>query len=242
MHKTNRVLVAGVLGLIAILGIAAGAYAGWLLWDPESAVLIWLVGGALLLVGGVLALVPRRASRLVGGGLLVAGIACLAGQALGPSRPDLVGATGMLELATVRPLVDSATFEATCRSDEAQTEMTLSGDLNMRLDVYGDVAGAPTDLDQREFVGAFIEVGDRWRDQLNTRADNVFVTIIISPVTAYKGGEVRLVATDASDLDLQWSRAGGSLRFAGLTTYGEDLRPTADQVDMAGTISWTCDV
>ena len=73
-------------------------------------------------------------------------------------------------------------------------------------------------------MGVFIETGDRWRrNSRYSRADNLFLTIIVSPVLASQG-EVALVATDDSDLDLEWTPSGGTLRFAGLRPSRRILR------------------
>jgi hypothetical protein len=237
---SRRWVFAGVLAVLAVIGYAAGAYGRWILWYPLDALGMWLIIGVILLAGVILVLIPRRPARLVGAGLLALGGAALLAQIVGPSRPELLASSGQLTLTTTTPIPGEASFEASCRSDAAGTEMTLNGDLNMRLDVYDDGGTIPADIDDREFVGVYIETGDRWRDSLNTRADNVFLLIIVSPVVDGMG-EVRLRATDASDLELEWTRAGGTLRFAGLETYSEDPTVEPEPVDMAGTVTWTCD-
>ena len=235
-------MIVGVLAVIAVIGYAAGAYGRWILWYPLDALGMWLVIALIVLVGVILVLIPRRPARLVGAGLLAFGGAALLAQVVGPSRPELLGSSGELTLTTTSPIPGEASFEASCQSDAAGTEMTLTGDLNMRLEVYDDGDAVPADIDARELVGVYIETGDRWRDSRNTRADNVFLTIIVGSVLDSKG-EVVLLATDASDLELEWTPSGGSLRFAGLETRssdpGSELEP--EPVDMAGTVTWTCD-
>ena len=235
-------MIVGVLAVIAVIGYAAGAYGRWILWYPLDALGMWLVIAVILVAGGVLVLVPKRPARLVGAGLLAFGGAALLAQVAGPSRPELLGRSGQLTLTTTSPIPGEASYEASCQSDAAGTEMTLTGDMNMRLEVYDDGDAVPADIDAREFVGVYIETGDRWRDSRNTRADDVFLTIIVGPVVEPQG-EVVLVATDASDLDLEWTPSGGSLRFAGLETRSNDpgVELEGEPVDMAGTVTWTCD-
>jgi hypothetical protein len=53
--------------------------------------------------------------------------------------------------------------------------------------------------------------------------------------------EVRLGASDASTLEIDWTPAGGSLRFAGLVdaTTGAPVEPPL--AGLAGTLTWTCE-
>lgn len=238
---SRRWVIVGVLAGIAILGYAAGAYLRWTFWFTMDTIITWFLIVVIVVAGAILVLIPRRLTRLAGAALLVFGLAAAVAQFIGPSRPELLDRYGELTLTTTSPMPGEASIEAWCRSDAAGTEMTLSGDINMRLDVWDDGEELLDGIDENEFVGVFIETGDRWRrNSRYSRADNLFLTIIVSPVLASQG-EVRLVATDASDLELEWTPAGGTLRFAGLQTISEDPEIQPEPVDMAGTVTWTCD-
>jgi hypothetical protein len=236
--RRRRALLA-ILATIALAAFAAGSYGGWILWHPMDAVLLWLVAGALVIVGVLLALVPRRGSRLVALGLVVAGVGLLAGVTLGPSRPELIGTAGRLDLRSDRPVEAEGSHDASCQRDEGATELQVSGDPNLRLPLFPVDPAAPADIDQRAFVSVGITVGDRWRDGTLARSDDVDLVIHVAPVQGDRP-EITLVATDSSALDIDWTASGGTLRFSGLRNASETDEAAATALDLAGTISWTC--
>jgi hypothetical protein len=233
--RAVRIVLAVVLG---IAGIALGVYGDWILWHPMDGVMLTLGAGVLLVVAGVIALIPRRAARTAALGVLAFALGLVGGQVLSPGRPGLLGADGTILVALDRPTGATGSHVATCQTTEAGGELQVSGDPNLRLDVLGPLPGAPADVDPRAFVQVSLTVGDRWPDGTVSRTDDVDLSVSISSPAADKG-ETRLAASDASDIEIDWTPAGGTLRFAGLV---DDLTgaPAPADLDLAGTISWTC--
>lgn len=234
--RTVRVLLVIVLGGA---GFALGVYGDWILWHPMDGLLLTLGAGALVIVAGGIALIPRRAARTAALGLLAFALGLLAGQLLSPGRPALLGADGTISVALEQPGTATGSHVATCETTEAGGELQVSGDPNLRLDLLGPLPGAPADVDPRAFVGVSLTVGDRWSDGAVSRTDNVDLLVYISSPLA-DVEETRLVASDASDIDITWTPSGGTLRFAGLVD-DQTGAPAPAELDLAGTITWTCD-
>lgn len=238
MSRRPRVLL--LLALLVVTGVAAGATWDWFNWHPMDAVLMTLAAIVVLVVGGVLAVVRLRGSRPAGLLVLALGVGMVAGQVLGPSRPELAIAEGSLAMAMDQPAPAEGTGVATCQWSDARDELQVSGDHNLRIDLLPPIEGAPPDIDQRAFVLVSITVGDRWRDGVVARRDNIDLWLSVGGV-ADGAEEVALAASDASTLEVSWTPEGGSARFAGLvdaTTGGAAQAPLAG---LAGTITWTCE-
>jgi len=233
--RSVRIVFATVLG---IAGIALGVYGDWILWHPMDGLLLTLAAGALLLVAGVLALIPRRVARDAALGVLALALGLVGGQVLSPGRPALLWADGTILVTLDQPGGVTGSNVTTCQTTEAGDELQVSGDSNLRLDVLGPLPGAPADLDQRAFVQVLILVGDRWRYGTVARADNVNLRLFISSPAA-DTGEVRLAASDNSAIEIAWTPTGGTLRFAGLVDE-TDGTPPPSGLDLRGTITWTC--
>jgi len=229
-----------VLTLLLAAGVAAGAYGDWINWHPMDALMVTLAALGILLVAGVLAALRRRVTRPVAFGLLAVGIGVLVGQIVGPSRPALIGNAGTVTVTLEGPKATTGNHDATCELTEAGTELQVGSDLNLRLDVIDDDPNAPADIDQREFVGISVTVGDRWRDRGIRLSDDVDLWIMVSRVEADLPATV-MVADDASSIDIEWTNNGGTLRFAGLVSEPvNDGDPAGEPIDLRGTIEWTC--
>lgn len=226
--------------MVAIPSVIVGAYAGWILWHPVDSLMVWLVAVPVLIVAGVLALVPRQGTRRIALVLAVASVGVLAGVLLGPHRPALEAADGHIEINVETPMPGSGAHSATCQFDEAGTELQVSGDPNLRLDLFPANPALPADVDGRPFVGISITVGDRWRDDAHARTDNVDLSIWIGRVEE-GSTETQLAASDASSVEIQWTPAGGSLAFANLVDVTDPAAPAADPLGLRGVVAWTCD-
>lgn len=219
---------------LAVVGLAAavvGAWLDWLWWPVYSGLTITLAAFGLLIVGGILALIPRRPVRRLGLVILAAAVGALLGQNLGPSREELIQQEGTVTLTLEQPFVDSATASANCSTVASGTEFSMSGDVNMRLS-------------DRSFVWIYVDSGDRWAVRSNApRANGLRLQIDISPEQVPDAGRpssVGMQATSASTVDADLTSAGGRVRFAGLEPM-TDADHDGTALDLAGTIEWTCD-
>jgi hypothetical protein len=229
-----------LLVLLVVAGVAAGAIWDWFNWHPMDALLMTLAAIGVLVVGGVLAMVRPRGSRLAGLLVLALGTGIVAGQVLGPSRPELEAAEGSLAMAVDQPAPAEGTGVAICQWSEGHDELQVSGDHNLRIDLLPPIEGAPPDVDQRAFVLVSVTVGDRWPDGAVARSDNIDLWLSVGGV-ADGDAEVALAAADDSTLEVTWTPEGGSARFAGLVdaTTGAAVAPPL--AGLSGTITWTCE-
>lgn len=221
-------------GLLFLAAAGAGAYLDWIWWQHYSGLVITLAGGGLLLLAILPAIVPR--GRPIA--LLVAaiGLGLLAGQNLGPSRPTLQATTGHVTVTLSSPRATTGSARATCAMDDGARELQVSGDPNLRLDIFPDNPAAPPDIDQREFVGVYLSVGDRWEP---VRADEKALELIIGRVEG-DASETRLMADNTSILALDWTADGGTGRFEGLIRDTRAPEATGEFAELAGTVEWTC--
>ena len=233
---SRRPIVIGAGVVLAVAGFVVGAVFDWFNWHPIDSVLLSVAAVPLTVVAIVLAVVRR--TRVAGLLLLAISGGMVAGQVLGPSRPELAGASGTLAMLVDQPVATSGTDLATCQWTDAG-ELQVSGSHNLRLDLLPPIPGAPADVDQRAFVGISVTVGDRWRDGPVARTDNVDLWLLVGGVQE-GAPEVELVASDASTIEVDWTPAAGTLRFAGLVdgTSGAPVEPPL--AGLAGTITWTC--
>ncbi len=225
------------LALIGIMSAAVAAYGDWVWWEPYRGVVITLAAGVVLVVAVVLATVRRtRPAAIV---VAVVGLGLVAGQNLGPSRPELQHSEGTMTVTLSSPGPASGTGPATCAMDAAATELSVSGDSNLRLAIVPDNPAAPSDIDQREFVWISLTVGDRWIRSPDARSDMRAFQIGVGRVEADMP-ESRMVSGQSTSLEIAWSAAGGTLRFAGLTAQSDTSEARGDFIDLAGTLEWTC--
>ncbi len=135
------------------------------------------------------------------------------------------------------PRAASGTIGATCAQDAAATELQVSSDPNLRLDIVADNAVAPPDLDQREIVSVYLTVGDRWPQGPTPRVDTTALQVFVSSVEA-DVLESRMLADASSSIEINWTVDGGTLRFARLVP--ETRAATGAFIDLAGTVAWSC--
>ena len=227
------------VAVVAFVGAAIlGAVGDWVWWEPYKGLTITLAAGGILLVAIVLATLRRtRPASLVA---VAIGVGLIAGQSLGPSRPQLEHFDGMVTVTLTAPRATTGSAPVSCATDAAATELSLSGDPNLRLDVVPDDPAVPAEVDQREFVGVSLTVGDRWEQNPTPRPDGVVLRVSVGRVEADLP-ETLMRSGPSSTLEVDRSGTGGTLSFAGLVP---ELRPgeaTGDPIDLAGTVTWTCD-
>jgi hypothetical protein len=232
-RRTRRglVLAAMAIGLLLVASLGAAIY-DWYWWEPYNALLPYL---AVIVLGlAALVLATRRRTRPVAMLVAAIGAGVLLGGALGPARPQLQSGQGTMEVSLTAPGTVTASGQVTCGVDDRATELQLSGDA--RVNVFPDNPAAPTDVDQREFLGIGVWVGDRWRRAV--RDDGVALLVLIGRVEG-ELSETRLVAGPDSTVDLEWSAEGGRVTFAGLVPDA-DGGPPGEPIDLAGSLAWTC--
>ena len=215
------------------LGASAGAYLNWFWWEIGYRPLATILGVAILIVGYIVALIPRGIVRRIGLLILAVGFGLLAGQNLGPGREPLISQSGgTMTLRLESPVVAVATGSADCTNVASETEFSVLGS----LDQPPGQLGSPT--------GISIQLGDRFsypRD--NSRTDRVRLEIEV--ITELVPGSIKLLnrigmeATESSTLESTFSNEGGSIRFADLVALGGPGY-TGESMDLAGTLEWTC--
>jgi hypothetical protein len=229
----GRIALIMVAAIVFVVAAIVGAYLNWIWWAYDGWLMIILAAGAILLVGGILALIGRGIVRRIALVVLAVGIGLVAGQSLGPSREPLIHPPGgTMTLRLESPVVAVATGSADCQNVASATEFDVSGDPNMRLD-------AP----DQPFVSVYFNVGDRWQVLRDTpRKDGVLLDIGVTSALvsdAGKPGTIGMQATESSTLESSFSNGGGSIRFAGLVAQnGADY--SGESMDLAGTLEWTC--
>ena len=234
MHRRRILLAAAV-----IFGIAAvvGAVLDWFWWPVYNGIVITLAAGAILIVAIVLAVVPRtRSAALI---VAAAGVGLIAGQNLGPSRPALEQSEGTVTVTLTAPHAATGTHTATCSMDASGADFQVSGDPNLRVDVLPDDPSVPADIDQREFFGVSLTIGDRWNQGRTPRADDVALLVIVGSVAA-KDPETRMSSAPTSTLEVTRSGSGGELSFSGLVPQPDAGQPAGEPIDLAGTLAWEC--
>jgi hypothetical protein len=232
---SRRIAIAGLV-LFAVAAVI-GAYADWVLWESDSGILITMAVAALLLVALVFGIVPRRRSRQIALLIAATALGVVAGQTLGPSRPALTQTDGTISIVLTSPHAATGTSTTICAMDNPATELSVSGDPNLRLDILPDDPSAPADVDQRAFVGVYVSIGDRWFAGPYPRSDNVRLLVVITGAIG-KVAETRMESSAASSLERSWTAAGGTMTFAGLVP--DVAGASGDTIDLAGTITWTC--
>jgi multisubunit Na+/H+ antiporter MnhG subunit len=205
-------------------------------WPVYSGFILTLAAFAILLLGGLLALVGqirRGLIRRIGVFVLMVGVGLLAGQNLGPSREALTQQPdGTMTIHLTSPVVAVASGPASCRNEATATEFSVEGDPNMRLDTP-----------DQPFVQVYFNVGDRW-DAIDDgpRKDGVRLDIGVTGVLVTDKGKpatVAMVAAPSSTLESTFANAGGSMHFGGLVPK-TGLGESGESMDLAGTIEWTC--
>lgn len=231
----GRIAVIMIAAIVFVVAAIVGAYLDWMWWPVAygGGLMITLAAGAILLVGGILALIGRGIVRRIALVVLAVGFGLLAGQYLGPSREPLIyQGGGTMTLRLTSPVVAVATGSADCQNVASATEFDVSGDPNMRLD-------APA----QPFVSIYVNVGDRWQVLRDTpRKDGVQLRIDVTGAIVSDGGKpgtIGMQATESSTLKPTFSNEGGSIRFADLVAQsGPDFN--GESMDLAGTLEWTC--
>lgn len=228
------VLLGGLVALF-ICAFVAAAYWDWVWWEPYNALLPYLGEGALFLLTVILVTIPRaRAFALVPA---VVGIGLVAGQVLGPSRPELRQGDGTVTVRLTAPVSAEGSAAATCATSDDAGELQVSGDPNLRIDLIPNDPAAPPDIDQREFVSVYLTIGDRWRRSM--RPDEAAFHISVGRVEADLP-ESWMMAGPSSILTVDGTAEAGRAAFTDLVLESRPNERSGEFIDVAGTIEWTC--
>jgi len=232
----SRPLVLGALVAAFVGSFVAAAYWEWIWWEPYNALLPYLGEGVLFLTAIVLAAIPRaRPFALVAA---VAGLGLVAGQIMGPSRAELRHGDGTVTIHLTAPVAATGSSAATCATSDGGTELQVSGDPNLRMNIVPDDPAAPADVDQREIVGVFLTVGDRWRRSV--RPDEIAFHLMVGRVEAELPGS-SMMAGPSTILSVDWTTRAGRAQFADLVPEARANEHAGPFIDVAGTVEWTCD-
>ena len=155
--------------VVFVLAAGLGAIGDWVWWPVYSGIVITLAAGGILLFAVVLVVIPR--TRTVGLLAAMVGVGLIAGQNLGPSRPALQGYEGTMTINLTSPRPTSGTLPVWCSMDATGSELSVSGDTDVRLDILPDDPTVPADVDQREFLFVGLSIGDRWQQGATPRPD-----------------------------------------------------------------------
>src|SRR5450759_4388700 len=82
----GRIALIMIAAIVFVVAAIVGAYLNWIWWAYDGWLMIILAAGAILLVGGILALIGRGIVRRIALVVLAVGIGLVAGQSLGPIR------------------------------------------------------------------------------------------------------------------------------------------------------------
>ena len=115
-----------VIGFVP--GAITGAYLNWLWWEIGYRPLATILGVAILIVGGIVALIPRGIARRIALFVVAVGFGLLAGQKLGPGREPLIyHSAGTMTLRLESPVIAVTTGSADCTTVASATEILVLG-------------------------------------------------------------------------------------------------------------------
>jgi len=232
----DRGRAAFVAALVISFGLAAivGAYVDWLWWPLYSGIVLTIVTVPIVLIGAIAAALTHGLARRISLVALAVGIGLLVGQNLGPSRAELLVGDGTLALTLDGPAPASGSGGASCSTVADGTEISVSGDPNLSLDVPDE-----------PLVSVWFEKGDRWEAlRGGPRApDGTMLVITVTPRAVGEDGTpstIGMGADETSTVEIDYDSTGGTLRFADLVPLtGVDY--TGESMDLSGTIEFTCE-
>ena len=237
LSTTRGRVTLAALASTFVVAAALGAWLDWRWWEVYRGLTITLWAAGLLIAAVVIATVRRLRSFALFP--LVAAVGLLLGQNLGPARPELGNTEGAATVSITNPATTIGTTPLTCAMDADATELSISGDPNLRLGILPDDPTVPADVDGREFVSLSLTVGDRWQDGEPDRADGIALRVMIQDVRA-DAPATMMRSGPGSTLELGWTSVGGRLRFADLVHATDDPDAPGPPIDLEGTIDWTC--
>ena len=221
--------------LVIAFGLAAivGAYVDWLWWPVYWGITLTVVALAVMLIGAILAIVTHGRLRRIALVILTVGVGLLAGQNLGPVRAPLLYSDGSMTITLDGPVHATASGPATCSTVADGSELSISGDPNLRL----DTAESP-------FVSVYFDRGDRWAAiHGGPRANGVELVITVTPRAVPADGRPATIGMGAdatSSVTIDANATGGVVRFDDLVPLaGADY--TGEAMDLSGMIEFICD-
>jgi len=240
MRRTPWLSIA-ILAMLGIAAAVAGGYLDWQWWHPTSGIIVTIAAGAALLLAAVVALGRTPVTRMISMAIGTVGIGLLLGQNLGPSREAPILGSGTVTLQLTEPAGAAEVIgRADCNLTASGDNFAIWGDPNIRIEV-GD-----QELRDRDFVGISISAGDMWEAGAEPRPDGIGVSLLVGgggPIPEDGApSEVMMASAASSELEGTVDQRSGSIRFSGLVvdpTY--ETGAVAEPMDLAGTVSWTCE-
>jgi hypothetical protein len=236
--RTSRNRIAALI-LVALVGVAIGAYLDWLWWHPMSGITITLAAGGLLMLAALAwssRWMPVRPAAL---GVAALGIGLLLGQNFGPSRPPITQISGRLVVQLTEPAnAHPAEGPASCQHTPDGRNFEISGDPNIRVEI-GDQP-----REEQDALQIAIARGDMW-EYGEPRGDGWSLIVVVSDTGPFTDDEVPgywyLESAPTSDLVGEGTQEAGSIRFDGLVLNASQSQGTDQPLEVSGTIEWSCD-
>lgn len=236
--RSSAIRIAALV-LIALVGMAVGAYLDWLWWHPTSGILITIAAGGLLVLAALAWSNRLTLVRPAALGVVALAIGLLLGQSLGPSRPPITPVSGRLAIQVTEPANDQpAEGPADCQLTPDGRNFLLSGDPNIRVEI-GDQA-----REEQDAVQISVARGDMWQYG-EPRSDGWSLIVAVSDSGPFTDEAVPgiwyLESAPSSDLFGEGTQAAGSIRFGGLILNTSQSQGTDQPLEISGTIEWSCD-
>jgi hypothetical protein len=230
-----------LVALAVLAGAAAGAYLDWMMWHPSSGIVVTFGAIGILLVGAIAWASRWRPIRPLALGTVTFGVGVILGQNLGPSRPPISMVQGTVTIELTEPAnAAPITGRADCQITPDGDNFEISGDPNLRIQI-GDQP-----REEQDALQVAVTRGDMWEYGAEPRDDRWSMLAIVSDSGPFTDDQMPTSAAMASDASSELAVSGdqraGSITFSGLAPTDVGLGDqTADPMDLAGKLSWSCD-
>jgi hypothetical protein len=221
--------------LVIAFGLAAivGAYIDWQWWPVYFGIVLTIAAIPIVLIGAIAAALTHGLARRISLVVLAVGVGLLAGQNLGPTRAPLSYAEGSMTVVFDGAIAATASGRAECQSVVDGSEISVSGDPNLRLDTP-----------DQPFLMISFDKGDRWEAIYpGPRANGIALEITVTDPRVPDDGKPSTIGMGAdatSTVEADFDATGGVIRFADLVPLtGVDY--SGEAMDLSGTIEFICD-
>ena len=229
----GRAVFIAVLAIAFGLAAIVGAYIDWLWWPVYFGIVLTIAALPIVLIGAIAAALTHGLARSVSLVVLAVGVGLLAGQTW-DLRPHLLWyAEGSMTVVFDGTFAATASGPADCQSVADGSEISVSGDPNLRLDTP-----------DQPFLMISFDKGDRWEAIYpGPRANGIALEISVTDPRVPDDGKPSTIGMGAdatSTVVADFNATGGVIRFADLVPLtGVDY--SGEAMDLSGTIEFICD-